>query len=468
MKLKNFLLIAGLVSGVSSAQAMSLDWTGGYRLEWNQVSKPTLGSPSGSKEYGTNYLYLSPKIIAADGVNIVTRFDIFNSQTEAYQGSQLGDIWGLNTNGGTNGTSGAVSSNNGAASFSVSQLYLNVNQEFGTLVAGRVPFEFGMGMTHNAGKGLFDHWYDSRDMVAYKVIVGDWSFTPMIGRVKSTDYGQGGAMSSQAFMLQYENVETKTLLGFMQDNRKGSQDLNDIAAHIGTGTEYTTSGEFSLQTTSFVFGRGFDGFNFKVEAAFQSGSAGVTQASSGEEAAISGYGVAAEFNFPRPESKWNWNMKLGMASGDDPETADLEGFAFDRNYDVAMLLFNHRLGQHDYFGTNIYKSATGLDVRNSADDEQISNAFYIAPTINYAWNERFDVKNTLIYAQLLKPFDSSVASTKDLGLEWDISLVYKPSEKIQWLNGLGMLFPGGAWKNGTEDLENSFTYGFTSKAAISF
>ena len=140
MKLKNFLLIAGLVSGVSSAQAMSLDWTGGYRLEWTEVNKPSLGTPSDRKAYGTNYLYLSPKIIAADGVNIITRFDIFNSQTEAYRGSQLGDIWGMNTNGGADGTSKTVSSNNGPATVSVSQLYLNVNQEFGSLVAGRVPF----------------------------------------------------------------------------------------------------------------------------------------------------------------------------------------------------------------------------------------------------------------------------------------------------------------------------------------
>ncbi|MNT01668.1 hypothetical protein D3C72_1361430 [compost metagenome] len=253
----------------------------------------------------------------------------------------------------------------------------------------------------------------------------------------------------------------------MQESRKGPQDENDLATHLGDGTQYTSTGEFSLQTTSFVFGRGFDSFGFKFEGAFQTGSAGV-QNSDGEDAAIAGYGLAAELYFPRPESKWNWNVKFGMASGDDPDTADLEAFAFDRNYDVGMLLFNHRLGRKDFLNTNVYKDTTNLNVGNSADDEQLSNAVYLAPSVNYAWNDRFDVKNTLVYAQLLKTQKSSIDSTKDLGLEWDISLIYKPTEKIQWVNELGFLFPGGAWKNGDEELENGFTYGFASKAAISF
>ncbi|HWU43088.1 MAG TPA: hypothetical protein VN132_06610, partial [Bdellovibrio sp.] len=80
-------------------------------------------------------------------------------------------------------------------------------------------------------------------------------------------------------------------------------------------------------------------------------------------------------------------------------------------------------------------------------------------------------KNTLVYAQLLNTVKNSVAAKKDLGLEWDIELVYKPSERIQWVNQIGLLFPGQAWKNGTGpdgNLSNDFTFGLASKAAISF
>jgi hypothetical protein len=143
-----------------------------------------------------------------------------------------------------------------------------------------------------------------------------------------------------------------------------------------------------------------------------------------------------------------------------------------------MLMFNHRLGGADFFNTNAVKpvasasSGATLGVGNSADDESVGNAFYLAPSVNYTINERFNLRNTVVYAQLMNTLQNSVDAKKDLGLEWDIELVYKPIERVQWVNQLGLLFPGEAWKNGTGasggNLGNDFTFGFVSKAAISF
>ena len=155
-----------------------------------------------------------------------------------------------------------------------------------------------------------------------------------------------------------------------------------------------------------------------------------------------------------------------MATGDDSASTDFGGYAFNRNYDVAMLMFNHRLGQRDFFNTNTFKNTT-YGVGDSADDEAISNAMYIAPSATYAWNDRLDLRNTVVYGQLMN-VQNTVDSSKDLGLEWDIELVYKPSERVQWVNQVGLLFPGAAFKDGSSGLENAFTYGFASKAAISF
>ncbi|WP_374029244.1 hypothetical protein [Bdellovibrio bacteriovorus] len=473
---KNFLKALGLSVALLSttANAMSLDWNGGYRFEWTEVDKPSLGSPSERKAYGLNYLYLSPKIIAADGVNIISRFDIMNSSNANpdYQNSQLGEIWGLNQN-----TSAATSTNQGSVAVRTSQLYLNVNQEYGALIVGRAPFDFGLGMTYSSGKGAFDHWYDTRDMVAYKVVIGDWFIMPMIGRKASTNgYGQGGTISTLGAQLQYESVENKSLLGVFMEQVKGSQgslgyDAGQIAAFGGTAV----GSDMSIQRTNFVLGRGFDSFGFKLEAGFQTGETGVTTAS-GSNVSVNGYGIAAELYFPRVESKWDWTLKAGMATGDDSGSSEFSGYAFNRNYDVGMLLFNHRLGNKDFLNTNVYRTGVdpvvagngGIeDVGNSADDEYLSNAFYLAPSVGYAWNEKVDVRNTLVYAQMMNSAKNSVDSAKDLGLEWDIEVIYKPIERIQWVNQLGLLFPGSAWKDGSQ-FENSFTFGFASKAAISF
>jgi hypothetical protein len=471
---KNLVKALGIALLLASTQAhaMTLDWSGGYRFEYTEVDKPSLGSPSERKAYGLNYLYLSPKIIAADGVNITSRFDILSSAQ--YPGSQLGTIWGFDGNDGTTTTSSATNNNPGEAKVSISQLYLTVNQEYGALIVGRAPLDFGLGMSYNSGKGAFDHWYDARDLVAYKIVFGDWFLMPLLSRQASTyEFGQGGSISSTAVVLQYENADNRSLLGVIMEQKKGSKgslgyDAGQIAAYGGDGV----NSNLSTTGTHFVLGRGFDSFAFKVEAGFVSGETGVTKGS--EDVTLNGYGIAAELSFPRPESKWNYSVKLGMATGDDEGTS-YGGYAFDQNYDIAMLMFNHRMGKRDFLKTNVYRRDTvaadptaiqGVD--NSADDEYLSNAVYLAPSVNYLWSDRVEVRNTLVWAQLANVVNSSVDSSKDLGLEWDIEVTYKPSDRIQWVNQVGLLFPGQAFKNGSEDLENGFNYGFASKAAISF
>lgn len=452
-------LCLSLTLMTASAQAMSLDWSGGYRFEWTEVDKPSLGSPSERKAYGLNYLYLSPKIIAADGVNVISRFDILSNS--AYPNSQLGDIWGMNPAG--TADQDVRTGNQGVVGVNVSQLYLSVNQEYGALRLGRAPFEFGTGMKYSAGTGMFDHWYDTRDLAAYKIVVGDWFFMPMLSRQQSKGFGQGGTISSLGFQLQYENEENKSLIAIFQETTNGvSQALGytpqQIEAYGGAGA--TADGDMKIQRTNFVLARGFDSFEFRLEAGFESGATGVRKGTSDVE--LSGYGIATEFLLPRKESKWEWSLKAGMATGNDDSATDFGGYSFNRNYDVAMLLFNHRLGSADLLGTNVQKNS-GIPFGDSADDEAISNAMYFAPAVTYAWNEKLDLRNTIIYAQLMK---ENVATSKDLGLEWDIELIYKPSARVQWVNQLGLLFPGDAWKvNGAA---NDFTFGFASKAAISF
>ncbi|MDG0815396.1 hypothetical protein [Bdellovibrio svalbardensis] len=455
----------------STAGAMSLDWSGGYRAEWTEVDKPTLGSPSGRKSYATNFLYLSPKIIAADGININTRFDILTNSF--YQNSQLGEIWGLNNN-----SPVVTAQNQGSSAVRVSQLYLTVNQEYGALMVGRVPWEFGIGMTYNAGKGAFDHWYDTRDMIAYKIVVGDWFVMPMLGRQQSQDFGQGNTISTLGVQLQYENAENKSLIGVMMETKKGANTVLDYTtSQMNAYGANPAAAKNSLNetTTSFVLGRGFDSFGFKVEASFLQGETGLVDIY-GSDVRLSGYGIAAELYFPQAQSKWDWKVKLGMATGDDPSSTGFGGFAFDKNYDVGILLFNHRLGGADFLQTDTVKQSTGsngsaLSVGNSADDESVSNAVYLAPSVNYTWTDKLDFRNTIVWAQLLNTQKNSVDAKKDLGLEWDIELVYKPHERIQWVNQIGLLFPGEAWKNGTGaggNLSNDFTFGLASKAAISF
>ena len=234
------------------------------------------------------------------------------------------------------------------------------------------------------------------------------------------------------------------------------------------GTIGTVVGNYSTQRTNFLLSKQWSRFGFKIEGSFLNGDTGIKTAA-GENVKINGYGIATEFYFPNPESKLDWNLRAGMATGDDPTTADYEGFQFDRNYDVAFLLFNHRLGGRDFLTTNLIKDQTGgRGLSNSVDDEAIGNAWYISPKVKYAWNDKWDVNNSFTYAQSwLNPTNASGYS-KNLGFEYDFELVYKPRQKFQWLNRIGYFSPGDAFENGSSHLSVSSTFGLESKIAIAF
>lgn len=467
------ILFLSLAMLATKAMAMSIDWTGGYRIEYTEIDRPSLADSKERKAYGLNFLYLNPKIVASDGININSRFDVFGNTHRAYKNSQLGSVFGsgLSSNGNTDNGNNVTSDTADASLMRVSQLYLTVNQEYGNFVAGRAPIEFGLGMTHNAGLGSFDHWYDTKDMVGYRFIVDNISFMPVLARVSQKDFGQGVTMADQIFIFEYDNKEIGAKAGVFHQTRKSSRESNDsltAPSPVTTDPGAVLDNGWSTQTINLFFGRSWSAFQFKLEASFLTGETGYLIG--GSSVKFNAYAVAAEMLWPQSsDSKWEYSGKFGVASGDDPKTLNtIEGYQMDRNYDVAMLLFNHRMGQRDFLTTGATHPDTTLNVGNSADDESIGNVFYLAPSAKYQWNEKIDIKTTLVWAQLAVQPTNSNDFSKDLGTELDVELIYKPRERVTWSNEIGILLPGKAWKDGDSGLDNKMNFGLATKAAITF
>ncbi|MFN7453816.1 MAG: hypothetical protein ACK5RO_04060 [Pseudobdellovibrionaceae bacterium] len=481
MKKQLSILTAGalVLASFSQAQAMSVEWTGNYRFEYTQLSSTTLGSPQKGKSYFLNSLQLSPKIIAADGMNVVAKFDVLTNS--AYPDSQAGAVLGGGpTKGGTGGSStaddAAVSSGHqGSTELRVSQLYRNVNPEYGAIVVGRAPIEFGLGITHNAGNGMFDHWSDTMDMVGYKFLIGNLSLMPIIGKPYNPSPNAGGEVTDVIWNIEYNNPETESIFGIFHQSRSAGLASND-ANPLTYGAGATKIGGWKTQSVNFLLGRGWDSFKFKLEAGFNSGDTGIQV--SGQEVKLNGYGIVTEMNFPRPESKSQWSLKAGLVSGDDPDTTNFEGYALDRNYDIAFLLFNHSMGQYDVFRSQFQRPSrqcgtapcSPYDRNEAIDDDAVSNVVFVSPTWDYKMSDRWSWRNSLTWAQLqADPIAGGTVKGKDVGFEWDTAFVYNPHERLTWVNQFGFLFQGSAWA-GTEaqNFDKKFNYGFVSKAAISF
>jgi hypothetical protein len=481
--------VLAAVLGILFAQsvgAADFEWSGTYRIEGNHIKNPRL---SGTREldYGLHHLSLRPKIVAGDGITIYGQFDILTNPI--YPNSQLGQTMGggVSSDIGVPGTtidhSRGLSANKAADVFRISQLYLSWVHEYGALLAGRAPLQFGLGMSYNSGKGLFDHWFDTRDLVGYKLLMGNLSLLPMYGKVTEREIGRAEDINDFMIQVQYENTDTDLEMGLFYRVRKSGGDGSDAAVGEDDdldkdliGGDAATRSAIDMNELSLYVLKDTDDFRFGVEGSFLNGKIGATTAGGGSKVTVNGFGIAGEFEWRPQGSKWQLGTKAGFASGDDPETDNrFEGYVFDRNYEVGMLLFNRPLGQNDVLRTQVYGGSnryiadpvTGTSaLTDKPDVESLSNAMYVAPHLNYKWNDKFTLHGVAATGWLSVDPLATGDVGKALGYELDLGLSFSPRKGIMWRNDFGMLFPGSAFDFNGDD--PSFAYGFTSRAAISF
>ncbi|OFZ18433.1 MAG: hypothetical protein A2Z20_04435 [Bdellovibrionales bacterium RBG_16_40_8] len=460
---------------IASTALADLEWSGLYRAEGNSIVCPAFGDGlCKRKEYATHILMLRPKIVAADGFIINAQLNIFNSDKYNQLGAYFGDGLGSGASTSINDSS-TVSENQKSEDIKVTQFYLTHKQENAALVVGRVPLQFGLGMTYNAGNGLFDHYSDTRDLVGYKITMGNFFLMPSYAKIHEGNLSGYDDTTEINFQLQYENPEIDATMGVFYQNRHSSQAGNDTPPEAVGGL--TANGQYNSKNFNIFYKKETDNYFVGFELAQQGGSTGVNNIS------LSGFGAALEYEFHPKEHKNIYGVKAGMATGDNPKTTkEYEGFIFDRNYDVAMLLFNHGLGQADLLHTKLlgrtdlqdspapdYNTTT---VNGEPDVEAISNVTYLSPYFKRKWSDRWSMTGALTIAWLnddtVTVGGTDYTTSTDLGYEIDLSINYNISEKITWLNQLGYFSPGDAWKAGNNNFSTGSIFGFVTKAAVSF
>lgn len=467
----NFLVLSFFFAFKSYAGDIS--WSGIYRFEANSIINSELDSDKNyQKDYGLHHLVLMPKMVLSDGIYLKGRMHLFNNDNSA--GNQLGAVWG---GGAANTPTSAYDSNSSSDRISpqtlnISELYANFNHEFGQFIVGRVPVHFGLGMSYNSGHGLFDHWYDNRDMVAYKFYYGNLSARIAYAKmVESTINANADDANEYSIHLQYNNEEAEFEAGAYYQIRKASAAANNIAVQatagdVGFGTPGSAN-DRELETKDFnlYMKRERKNYSFGFEGAFHKGALGVTDGDTGAGITRDAFAFAGEYEYHPMDSTYAIGAKVGMATGDDPATkGDFEGFWFDRNYDVATLLFNHALGQDNFFGTAPNGGGGSAD-NQGYDVEQISNVIYLAPyyrkKISTNWTGELRVATGFLQQKVV------AGSGSDLGYEIDLGFTYSPYERLQWVNEFAYLMPGDAFKaGGTYKADSAMA--FISKVAISF
>ncbi|MDZ4661339.1 MAG: hypothetical protein SGJ18_06925 [Pseudomonadota bacterium] len=479
------LLLTIVLFGLSlKSQALVLDFSGNYRLEGFQMQNAELDSIRRDTSYILHHLYLKPKIIAADGLNIYSRFDLFNNAN--YPNSQMGQTFGQSPGLGTasptpttnDSNSNVLTQNQKDEDFVATELYLSAISEYGQFIAGRKMFGFGLGISHNAGQGAFDHWFDSKDMLSFTMGLGNFNFTPIFAKVSESKYNLADDINEYMLDISYHNAETNIKFGILYESRVAAPSSNDAPKGTAPGDAYggainTRPDDWASQRLNLFYERNFETLRVGFEAATNTGSTGVQTTI--EEVTINSVGLALELDYTPKGSKWGWSLHSVYASGDDPSTdGKYEGFIFDKNYDVAMLLGNRVLGQANIFRTNLARNASVPTVAGDtsasafADEEALSNVLILAPQAIYHWKPNLDLGFLVAFGQLnTEPLVGNDTDT-DLGYEFDVWLNYKPHDRLTWYNGMGFLFPGKAFAGGTNNFDTEISFALTTKAAISF
>lgn len=463
------LLVVSVLLCFSQAQAGDLLWSGQYRAEGVFIKNLRLDNNQNQEtSYLMHHLVLSPKIIAMDGLNIYSRFDVFNNSLGVP--NQMGQIFGSYS---ATTPSSVMSRGLSAETIAVNELYMNWINEFGSVIIGRVPFNFGLGMYYNDGHGMFDHYLSTKDIVAYRISMGNFFITPAYGKVREGFLNNEDDINDFFIVAEYKNPESDLELGVMYNARVAPNDGaaptygNDFPLTYYTGT-VAYSGGLNATNINLYAKKKSEYFNMGVEVGFQNGDAGVTV--NGQKVTFAGFGVAGELSYRT--GSLTLDARAGLASGDDTDTPGFEGYFFSPNYNVAMLMFNHPLGQYDVLKTTAMggRSASGTAL-NGIDTEMISNAIYFAPRVTWAMGEKYDLFGNFCYGITSKsPLANSAGAVGSaLGFETDIGFRYHFTDKFVWETQIGVLFPGSAFAGpSTTNFKTDMSYGATSKASISF
>lgn len=481
---------AGLVFVASVAGAGDLQWNGYYRAEGVSIQGSEAQYPRLVKAYVLHHLVLNPTIVAADGWTIRSRFDVLNNG--GYPNSQLGQFIGNGPRAGAIDTAGAnatdqynsLAGNQGADTIAVNELYLTYQHEYGSLLVGRAPLDFGLGMTYNSGRDPFAHWLSNRDMVGYKVLFGNFFLMPMYGKVSEGNIDHEDDINDYMMRLQYDNPDNGLSLGVFFAQRIGTRAGNDTPVTNGViGGDQAFSDQMtslSQRSINVFFKREFKTFVGAVEFGMvDARSTGVRRP--GElDVTRNGFGVATDFIYRPEDANYKWGMKLGMATGDNGNTPDrFESFAFHRNFDVGELMFNHVLGRGDFLTTQYQRPRQiGLDKKQNAsafvDVESVSNAFYISPSVDRRLTDAWGLQGRFVYALLNQGAwrdierNQTELLSREFGYEVDLSIRYKPYENVSWVTTAAFLWPGPAFTGGSANYQRAFIDGYTTKLAIQF
>jgi len=424
-------------------------------LDLDKQGAPASNNAGNQRLFSTFKLRMKPSLSITDRLTLHAMFDAFMSPyttKSQEEGALLGQPatdtngYGPNTTNlprqlfgdgsSSSGTFSQTSLTSGDGNFLLRAAYFEYIGDWGIFKVGRQPRHWGLGIRYNSGEKPWDKFGDRTDTLSYELGLGNFKVSALYTKI-----AENAIDSKKDDVTLYESY----------------LHWNDPEKDFDLGFLYT----FFRESRVFIAMHYLDAYFMKKAKQWQAGIEAVL--GSGSPGTVSGnmaaqVGVASEFEYDWTASLSNF-LKLGYASGPDIErTGRLTNFAFDRNYDIALLMFNQPLGA--------ISGSTGIDANSDPDVNAIFSAYYLNIGGKYQFNDR--IGTSLGWTTAQSPMALASGGDKDYGNEIDGSLWYRFLENLKFKADTGIFFPGKLYKGATLSRATNFAYGGELSATLIF
>ena len=295
---------------------------------------------------------------------------------------------------------------------------------------GRMPLHIGSGIWLNDGMDISSDYGDTADRIQWSKSF-DKIFVSLAYDINSDQIvNEADATTSYTGGVGYRSETTE--------------------AGIHTRVRRTPSRNFSLFTIDGSLNAEMGLLTGRTEVVAQFGSGDLENGAN--DVSISGVGavLALDLN-TKPLSV---GIEGGVATGDADESDQLyKRFTFDRDYNIALMMFEHPMPTLTSAVANASNLGRSTDYALTGD--AISNALYMRPHVGYEVIKDNIVDIAGIFARTAKLPEFSTVGP-GYGMEFDLTWTNTAIENFTASSSVGLFLPGAYYSDFDDDTYSGF------------
>lgn len=297
----------------------------------------------------------------------------------------------------------------------------DIETRFGRFSAGRMPLHWGAGIWQNDGQTVRPHFADfgdSVDRLQWEYLIQDQIFLRLAFDLIDEDF---------------INHEDDTVAY----NLVGAWRTEQIVAGLNARLRRNAADDFNLLSIDLAADAELGPFRGTAEFIGQFGGGDLPGGIN--DVNVTAFGGVARGTLDL--DAWEIELEGGFATGDDdPRDLDIRTFTFDRDYSVALVMFEQPLPT---LQTPVATSTTGSRTTDFAQTgTAISNALYIRPSLRRDIIDGLQAQLTFIGARAAKVPDLTPNRSAGYGVEFDLGLRYTAIQHLDVLGLVGVFLPG--------------------------